>query len=83
MLDWKPIETAPQDGTNFLIACILIADEYDDQGRIVRRGVRERYVRVGQVAFGTVNVIPFNGGRCTNETFTHWAPIPDLPPDNI
>lgn len=82
-LDWKPIETAPQDGTNFLIACVLIADEYDEHDRIIRRAVRERYVRVGQVAFGYVNVIPFNGGIVKNETFTHWAPIPDLPPDNI
>lgn len=78
---WKPIETCPKDGTNFMAACVLIADEYDDNDRITRRGVRERYARVAQYAFGAVHSIPWNGGTPTNETFTHWAPIPDLPPD--
>ena len=81
MLNWQPIETAPHDATNFLVACVCIADEYDDDNNIVRRGVRERYVRVAQFGFGAVHVIPWSGGIVLNETFTHWAPIPDLPPD--
>lgn len=80
--EWKPIATAPKDGTNFLATCILVADEYDDDNRIIRKAVRERYVRVAQVAFGTVITIPYSGGIVTNETFTHWAPIPALPPES-
>lgn len=81
-LDWQPMGTAPRDGTNFLVACVLIADEYDEDDRIIRRSVRERYVRVAQYGFG-FHTIPWNGGIVTNETFTNWAPMPDLPPDTL
>lgn len=80
-LDWRPIATCPKDSTCFLVACVLVADEYDDDNRIVRRGVRERYVRVAQFGFGCVHVVPWNGGIVTNETITHWAPLPDMPPE--
>lgn len=80
--NWQPIETAPRDGTNFLAACVCIYDEYDEDDRIVKRNTRERYVRVAQFGFG-FHTIPWNGGIVKNETFTHWAPIPDLPPDSL
>lgn len=79
-IDWQPIATAPRDGTNFLAACVCIADEYGEDNNIVRRAVRERYVRVAQFGFG-FHTIPWNGGILTNEFFTHWAPLPALPPD--
>lgn len=70
MTDWQPIETAPKDGTIFLV---------------FNRGVRGRHIhdvwcgtylaeKQGLVAAGQ-----FDGAPHLGWLPTHWMPLPDPP----
>lgn len=78
---WKPIATCPKDGRDFLAAALTVLDEFDENDRIITRGKKLRDIYV-------VHWIPgFDGimekryrGIVSNRWWTHWHPLPDLPP---
>lgn len=83
-MDWKPIETAPLDGSHFLAWCVDTVDEYDEDNRLIARGVKEAYAVVAYyftLGFGGEFVqFPWTGSFVQNRRFTHWQPLP-APPD--
>lgn len=78
-MDWKPINSAPKDGTRFLAWITLVYDEYDENDVILRKGAVEKYVGVAQYIFGSIVEVPYRGTFVQNMRFTHWAPLPAGP----
>lgn len=78
---WRPIETAPKDGTPFLATVVDTVDEYDEDDRLIAKGKREVGVWVAQqIEFlGAPVVIPWTGSIVQNRKFTHWMPLPKPP----
>lgn len=72
-MDWKPIETAPKDGTKILVFTIHgdveLSDWYSYQS--------ERYEPEGDL-FRRVSTAE---GAWNSNTPTHWAPLPAAPAD--
>jgi hypothetical protein len=66
-LYWRPIETAPKDGT-----CVIV---YRPNGGSTAYGGR-----VGADTFGTVESYPNSWAHSTMDAPpTHWMPLPDPP----
>jgi len=70
-MNWQPIETAPRDGSWFMV-CICHADE------------ESRYVggKPLIVFFDGVNFITHSGMHLNSEGYyspTHWMPLPEPP----
>jgi pyruvate/2-oxoacid:ferredoxin oxidoreductase alpha subunit len=93
MIDWQPIETAPDDGTIFLVmmgslpAVMAIVDR-DQPDEIAHRGFwpfRKKVVTPRDPVKVWVMVYDMGGGTQASMFFrsgadiTHWAPIPNLP----
>lgn len=77
MSEWKPIETAPKDGTNILVIDVSaeapeadIAHYYDGWWVGCPSDTRDGLERAGCDVFGTVGVY-------TNAT--HWQHLPEPP----
>lgn len=74
MSEWKPIETAPKDGTEILLLEYLSEDDYGS----VDRG-----------CWGFVETSDYNGEKIYDwlsnyghiEEPTHWMPLPEPPKD--
>lgn len=73
---WRDISTCPKDGSHFLARQVVIADEYDEDDRIIRKGVREEFTVVAYWVFGGVVQFPWNGGMPSNVTYILWRPLP-------
>jgi hypothetical protein len=78
---WKPIGTAPKDGTPFLAVIVDLVDEYDEDERLVAQGKREVHVGVAQQIdfMGGPVEIPWSGSIVQGRKFTHWMPLPEPP----
>jgi hypothetical protein len=80
--DWKPIATAPKDGTHFLAWGVLIAEETDDDRPGWSKPVREENAHIAYWVFDDFAEFPFRTGtygKPQNLTFTHWMPLPAGP----
>jgi hypothetical protein len=73
------MRTAPRDGSHFLAWEEVIADERDEDGRVIKRDLRECRAVVAYFCFGTFVTYPFTGGIVTNRRFTAWQLLPDGP----
>lgn len=68
MTEWKPIETAPKDGTEVIL---LIED-------VIIKG---QYIS-GAFPYWRVDVLPSHGCGCCSEddpSPSHWMPLPPPP----
>lgn len=81
MSDWQPIETAPRDGTHFLAYYTDLVDEYDENDRLVARGVVTPNCGIAyQVEWlGGIVDYPFAGRIYQTRRYTHWMPLPPAP----
>jgi hypothetical protein len=78
--EWRPFETAPNDGTQFLVHYIDFVDEYDEDDRLIARNVPTPSIGVAQQdpVFGLMDV-PWRGCIYSNRQYTHWMPLPSPP----
>lgn len=76
---WQDISTRPTDGTPFLAWQVVVADEYDDNDRIIAKNTRTEQAVVAAEMWGGIVQIPWNGGIPVNVSYTHWMPLPDRP----
>jgi len=76
---WRDISTCPKDGSHFLARQVVVADEYDDDNRLIRKAVREEFTVVAYWAFGGVVQYPWNGGIPSNVTYILWQSLPAAP----
>lgn len=79
--DWRPIASAPRNGTRFLAWCKLTADEIDEDDRVIKKNQVERYAVVAYFVFGSFVEFPWRGAFVQNLEFTHWMPLPAGPED--
>lgn len=77
--EWQKIETSPKDGSHFLARYMLVSDEEDEDGRVIKRGVVEYFTVVAYYVFGGIVEFPWRGGFVQNLTWTHWMPLPAPP----
>lgn len=78
MAEWKPIESAPRDGTWVLICQSHGTDSRDDFGSFVHRAAWWASENDGSGAWIVYNAQPLDP-ECFFEP-THWMQIPE-PPD--
>ena len=71
--EWRPIETAPKDGTKFLI---WVANGYG-HGHVKTGLFNERYDGVASI-FDDGEAL----GHLREKYATHWMPFPSPPPQN-
>jgi hypothetical protein len=76
MSEWKPIETAPKDGSSILLLGISEDDTYDDCGHVT--GAKKRPIEIGH---WNSNSNWWSCGGCWFEPdeVSHWMPLPNLP----
>lgn len=79
---WQSIDSAPKDGTHFLARYRVVSDELDEDGRVIRRNVVERFTVVAYYVFGGIVEFPWRGSFVQNMTFTHWMPLPPPPKES-
>lgn len=78
---WRTIDSAPEDGTHFLAWCVCVADELDEDDRIIAKDVIEEYAVVAygwRPGAGFVT-FPWRGSVPVNVKYTHWQPLPEPP----
>lgn len=71
MSEWKPIETAPKDGTvilgwRYYVIAMRWNDDHDFPWDIVNIGPTSNFAFTNQVGDG-------------DHALTHWMPLPDAP----
>lgn len=76
---WRTMESAPKDGTHFLAWCRVVADEFDEDGYLSKKGVVEEFQVVAYYCFGHFVQFPFGGGIPKNLDFVKWQPLPSPP----
>jgi hypothetical protein len=79
MTDWKPIETAPKDGT-------VVIGYSDKEGVFPIYWSEKEYYPIGDSYTGWVNAVDFNyddgGSWRFDANPTHWQPLPNPPQTN-
>ena len=80
MSGWKPMETAPRDGSHFLVHYVDLVDEYDEDDRLIARSVLKPGIGVAHQSdvFGLMD-IPWQGRIVQGRRYTHWHPLPAPP----
>ena len=73
------METAPRDGSHFLAWVEVIADELDEDGRVIKRGVIDRYQVIAYYVLGGFVEFPWRGTFVTNMRWKCWRPLPEDP----
>lgn len=84
MTEWRPIESAPKDGTHILL---LVPDyDYDEEPKRPLTRVIEGWWGDDPFWANTENwevaTLPSHGCDCcstSNQTPTHWMPLPEKP----
>ena len=82
---WHEMDTAPKDGSHFVVRSLYITDVYDGGEIPVERGVCSEAAEICQwfsiagIPGGQFMTLPFNR-QPTNREFTGWTPLPPLMP---
>jgi hypothetical protein len=82
-MKWKPIKTAPKDGTYILIYNPPRANDYEDEGIYIACWKQESYIIYREndpwcwCVFGTYQ--DEQGGEITIQNPTHWMSLPTPP----
>ncbi len=82
---WHQMETAPRDGSFFVVRSLYVCDVYDDDAgdAPVERGARHEEAEICQwfsisgLPGGQFMTMPFHR-QPQNRTFTGWTPLPPL-----
>jgi hypothetical protein len=69
--NWQPIETAPKDGSSFLVFGIPVGEIHDDL-------TKEPVIGVGEWSYGKIDC-PHADAYCVFWRATHWMPLPNPP----
>jgi len=69
MGDWRPIETAPRDGTPVLLRC---KDRQMQVGEFANRSDGTSFWEIGHTESGPLGLL---------QEATHWMPLPNPPED--
>lgn len=77
--EWQPIETAPKDGTRFLAWAKMIADEFDEDDKIIKHNKISYYQALVQWCFGSLIEVPYRGSIPINVIYEKWRPLPAPP----
>lgn len=73
---WHSIESAPKDGSQFLVWEVVICDEEDEEGNVIARNQRvERPVVVQWVDMFGIFAEPRGHACPSNGTWNLWQPI--------
>ena len=75
-MSWKPIETAPKDGTN-----VLVYERFPKWQKWVGKDEYDSYIEIGYYQDGDwcirAHVPPWNNDP------THWMPLPEPPKEGL
>ena len=81
---WRPIETAPKDGTEILLLCpeegVYVGRWMDKKPETMRGAYSKFNEHYNETGFEPKLLTYFGCGKCCADAFppepTHWAPLP-------
>jgi len=82
--DWQTMESAPKDGKPFVAWSVTIMDSFDEDDRLIERGVRVEapcivyWFSIQGLPGGQFVESPYRS-HVSNREFTHWLPLPPSP----
>lgn len=79
MSHWRLMESAPKDGSHILAWARMVADELDEDDRVIVKDKVEHYAVIVYWCFGCFMEFPYRGSIPTNVRYTHWQPLPRGP----
>jgi hypothetical protein len=81
---WQTMESAPKDGKPFVAWSVTIMDSFDEDDRLIERGVRVEapcivyWFSIQGLPGGQFVESPYRS-HVSNREFTHWLPLPPSP----